>query len=195
MLIWVHILLGMWMEWSSAFVFCNLMNLAFWHAGQADMYWATCSIILGQKYLAVILSLVLSCPTWPPIDVDSRVSPRPSCILLIMSHCSCSSVITFTVLPVKQKWQNNCVFTCYPMLSFMVLPKAVDYSCSICSLYYCIVHLFYIIIRAIRARKKFILNYSILLYIRKDGMYLHVFPLLSLSVHLLYINRTPFSIK
>ena len=109
------------------FVFCKLMNLAFWHAGQADIYWATCSVILGQKYLAVIMSLVLFCPAWPPIDVDSKVSPRPSCILLIMSCCSCSSVMTCTVLPVKNKWQNNCVFTCFPVLSFMVLPKAADY--------------------------------------------------------------------
>ena len=45
------------------------------------------------------------------------------------------------------------------------------------------------------SKKKFILNYSILLYIRKDGMYLYVFPLLSLSVNLLYLNRAPFSIQ
>ena len=43
--------------------------------------------------------------------------------------------------------------------------------------------------------KKFILNYSFLLHIRKDGMYLYVFSVLSLSVHWLYLNRAPFSKK
>ena len=45
------------------------------------------------------------------------------------------------------------------------------------------------------SKKEIHIKLFILLHIRKDGMYLHVFSLLSLSVHLLYLNRAPFSKK